>query len=794
MLAVALAIAVVLLFDPKDYQPLLEKSVEQSTGRKLTLAGDLGLQTLPLLQRHARPRLARQPAGVPRRRIRERERRRAEPEGLAADHEARGRDRQGASRWPERESDGARRRRRQLAVRERVPGGARPRRGKEHPAASSTASPASRSARVGSRTATSRRSRATSPTTSRSRPATSRRAGHSTSSSSAKLTDETDGTSGTVALKSRATLDTGESRLTLEKPAIELAAAGKSLPAKSVGLKLGAAGLVIESKQDTKFQFRKLEGEFELPGLKAIAGDVKGSFTAGDASLATGASTEAILPQLTADFTVSGKDIPGDTISAKLKAGGIALDVDKMRGAIDSLSADINGLGAKLALTGGGRIADTGADLAGSLTLDPVSPRSLLAILKKPEPKTADPQALTRMSGKAGVGARQGLAAPARSSTSSSTRRSSRAASASRTSQNRPRASIWRSMRSTSTAICAPECAGRGAGRRQRTTASQGDDIPVETIRNLRLDGRAQIGQLTFAKAKMTDVSATLHAADGTLRLDPLSAQLYGGEYRGAVAIDATGPRRALSDRPADRGAAGGRRAQGSLPERQAHRRAQRPDQCDRHRQSQRRHREESRGQRRAESRRRRLPGHRRLARDPQRAREDQGRRAAAGAREPADEDRGHGACRQHHGRRAPHRQAARRDPVHPHDRHGRARVSSSKTMDYRLQAQVFETPTFEDGTTLKDLDRPRASRSRSRARWTSRRSAWTCKELATGVATQKLTEQLLKKLGLRSQPPPAPPRARRAGEPQPAAGRRRKRSPRDALKRPLRDLLKPKP
>src|SRR5690606_17148462 len=62
----------------------------------------------------------------------------------------------------------------------------------------------------------------------------------------------------------------------------------------------------------------------------------------------------------------------------------------------------IDGLGARLALEGGGRLRSGsagGAELAGRFKLEPLSPRSLLAALGEPEPKTADPKALTRLAG-----------------------------------------------------------------------------------------------------------------------------------------------------------------------------------------------------------------------------------------------------------------------------------------------------------------------------------------------------------------------------------------------------------
>jgi AsmA protein len=117
----------------------------------------------------------------------------------------------------------------------------------------------------------------------------------------------------------------------------------------------------------------------------------------------------------------------------------------------------------------------------------------------------------------------------------------------------------------------------------------------------------------------------------------------------------------------------------------------------------------------------------------------------------------------------------------------------ANKTMDYHLQAKVFETPTFEDGTTLKDLtglaipltlkgpmDKPKAGVD--------------LKELATGVATEKLREKLLKKFGLEEQPVDGAATGSTGAPAQPATAPAKEEKPRDALKRALQDLLKPKP
>jgi len=66
-------------------------------------------------------------------------------------------------------------------------------------------------------------------------------------------------------------------------------------------------------------------------------------------------------------------------------------------------------------------------------------------------------------------------------------------------------------------------------------------EIPVEAIRALNLNGRVRAGELTLLDLSLRNVTATVSAAKGVLRLDPLTAALYGGDYRGTVVLDATG-------------------------------------------------------------------------------------------------------------------------------------------------------------------------------------------------------------------------------------------------------------
>jgi AsmA protein len=72
-------------------------------------------------------------------------------------------------------------------------------------------------------------------------------------------------------------------------------------------------------------------------------------------------------------------------------------------------------------------------------------------------------------------------------------------------------------------------------------------EIPVDVIRDLNLAGTVTVQQLTALKLILQNVQADFSAAAGVLRLAPLKANLYGGEYLGSLTIDATGPKAQLS-------------------------------------------------------------------------------------------------------------------------------------------------------------------------------------------------------------------------------------------------------
>jgi AsmA protein len=65
-------------------------------------------------------------------------------------------------------------------------------------------------------------------------------------------------------------------------------------------------------------------------------------------------------------------------------------------------------------------------------------------------------------------------------------------------------------------------------------------EIPIETLRTLNARGELRIGEAIFAGVKFTKLRLGVNARDGHVRFNPSEASMYGGTYRGDIGIDAT--------------------------------------------------------------------------------------------------------------------------------------------------------------------------------------------------------------------------------------------------------------
>lgn len=69
--------------------------------------------------------------------------------------------------------------------------------------------------------------------------------------------------------------------------------------------------------------------------------------------------------------------------------------------------------------------------------------------------------------------------------------------------------------------------------------ASSAGQLPMDTLRQLNVDGKLSVGKIKIAKLNISDLKATITASNGVIRLSPISANLYDGTYAGDIALDA---------------------------------------------------------------------------------------------------------------------------------------------------------------------------------------------------------------------------------------------------------------
>jgi AsmA protein len=85
-----------------------------------------------------------------------------------------------------------------------------------------------------------------------------------------------------------------------------------------------------------------------------------------------------------------------------------------------------------------------------------------------------------------------------------------------------------------------------GEASKQKSAESSAPEpatpIPVESLRTLNARGELKVGEAIFSGIQFTKLRLGVNARDGKVRLNPSEASMYGGQYRGDIGIDATGP------------------------------------------------------------------------------------------------------------------------------------------------------------------------------------------------------------------------------------------------------------
>jgi AsmA protein len=188
-----------------------------------------------------------------------------------------------------------------------------------------------------------------------------------------------------------------------------------------------------------------------------------------------------------------------------------------------------------------GKISDAVSNprLDATVNVPPFSPRKLVAALGQPFPlETKDPEVLKKVSVTAGV--RGGPESISLIDGILAIDDSTAKFSAQVSEFEKPKASFDMQLDRIDLDRYLP------AGKEKKAEEKEGpppadqtkEKTDYEPPRRLVLDGKARIGELKVAGAKMKDVRLTVSAKDGVIRLDPLALSLYGGDMAAGLNLD----------------------------------------------------------------------------------------------------------------------------------------------------------------------------------------------------------------------------------------------------------------
>jgi uncharacterized protein involved in outer membrane biogenesis len=321
----------------------------------------------------------------------------------------------------------------------------------------------------------------------------------------------------------------------LKNVRMELAASGGDLPADELKLSM-QSGAVSYDVNAGKATLADLQADIEGRGGDLPADEFSVSMQTDSVSYDIDAG-KANLTNLQADVKASGGDLPGDEVSGTMRTDTLEYNLDSGRAAITNLVAGLNGAGAELNVTGGGVYSENSTNLTGTLEIEPLSPRDLLSALDQEPVVTADPTVLSNLQGKTGWSVKKNvLALDGIDVQLDDTHIEGRVQmnyvdfSGLQFQVALDEIGLDRYLAPTE------ESVGADADE-----TSPDSELPIETLRDLDLDGRIRVGRLTMDDLALQNLDATIKASDGLIRLDPSSADLYGGRYQGALSLDVTG-------------------------------------------------------------------------------------------------------------------------------------------------------------------------------------------------------------------------------------------------------------
>ncbi len=242
----------------------------------------------------------------------------------------------------------------------------------------------------------------------------------------------------------------------------------------------------------------------------------------------------------------SADDAGGEPRGVEIGLRAAAAEVDLEAQTLSIPQFALSAFGAELSGGASGKQIVDAPAIAGTLAMKPVSARELFKQLGSEAPRTRDPEVLGKLAfeGRFAATDRSAMLEDVKLTLDDTTATGSAGIAdfektALRFDLNVDRIDLDRYMAPEEKSGDGKDAAAGEGGGEAKAAEEEPFELPVETLRSLDAQGKLRIGQLVVAGLKMSDVTLSMNAADGLVRLDPTQAKLYGGSHRGAFAIDA---------------------------------------------------------------------------------------------------------------------------------------------------------------------------------------------------------------------------------------------------------------
>ena len=258
------------------------------------------------------------------------------------------------------------------------------------------------------------------------------------------------------------------------------------------------------------------------------------------------------------EFTLTGPDLPGGKVAGAFDFQAEA-DLEAQTAKVSRFDGTLMGLALSAALDV--TQLNDNPQVKGQLNLAEFSPRAWLPTLALPLPDTSDPAVLTRVSFQTGLTATSeravldGLQMVLDDTTlTGGAEVSNFSRPAVRFDLTADAIDLDRYMAPSTDTTVVADSGGTvdGAATPAETAAPSAAapvpvGLPLDTLRELDLIGKARVGRLTVSNLNVSDAQLRLEAKGGLIQLNPISVSLYQGVAKGRMAMDVRANQPALS-------------------------------------------------------------------------------------------------------------------------------------------------------------------------------------------------------------------------------------------------------